>query len=388
MNTQQYLTFSLDNLQYAIEMALVQEVVTIPELTIIDEALTKIIGIINLQGKIIPIMHLNLIQNLPVQPCNLSDNIIVIQCQGLQLGIITNQINQVINLNLEEIKINDLSEESETDTALIAGFYQMETANIILLEPHVLITQLDPVLPLIWDAQMQLDMIASTPHELEPPNLISQNSLNIPFFSVENELSELIKQDEQALQISETFSNFYDLYCPSTTSEERELFRKRANKLKLSSDIKLINKLIPLAIIAWDNQYFGVDLELVRAFIDISNLTPIPCCPSHIIGNMNLRGEIITLVDIRQVLNLPFSTISIGSQSMLVQVDDIVAALPVQVLDMVELKSIDLSPLPTDSTNSSQHYFRATTLFKGRTLRILDLPKIFKQGGIAVNEEV
>jgi purine-binding chemotaxis protein CheW len=51
----------------------------------------------------------------------------------------------------------------------------------------------------------------------------------------------------------------------------------------------------------------------------------------------------------------------------LVQVDDIVVGLPVErVLDMVELNSVDLSPLPTNPTNLAQQYFRSTTLFKGK----------------------
>lgn len=391
MKTQQYLTFSLDNWQYGIEATLVQEVLTLPELTPLAPA-TNMIGTINLRGQVVPILHLNLLQESPVKQFNLNDHIIIIQCQGLQLGIIINQVNEVLNLNPEEIKSKSSLAVNEINAALISGFYQGENSEIILLEPQTLISQLDNVLPLIWDAQMQLDLVDSADDEVEQQYLQSSpNLLESPSqLFVENGQEEILnEQQNQENQTSEITTSFYDLYCPNTTPEEREIFRQRANRLKLSIETNLASKLIPLVIIALNNQYFGLDLDLIRAFIDINNLTPIPCCPSHIIGNMNLRGEIITLVDIRQALNMPVSTIKLGSKAVLVQVDDIVAGLPVeQVLDMVELNYIDLSPLPTNPTNVAQRYLKNTTFFQGKTLNVLDLPKLFKQGGIIVNEEV
>ena len=72
----------------------------------------------------------------------------------------------------------------------------------------------------------------------------------------------------------------------------------------------------------------------------------------------------------------------------MVQVDDIVAGLPVdQVLEMVELNPADLTPLSGILSNSGEQYFRGTTLFEEKMLTVLDLPKIFMQGTLAVNEE-
>jgi purine-binding chemotaxis protein CheW len=145
---------------------------------------------------------------------------------------------------------------------------------------------------------------------------------------------------------------------------------------------------MPLAVIGFGDEYFGLDLGLVREFTDISNFTPIPCCPNHIVGNMNLRGEIVTLVDIRQVLNLPTPPVSVGSQVVVVQVDDIVAGLPVeQVLEMVELNAADMTALSGILGDFGEQYIRGSTFFQEGVLRVLDLPKIFNQGELIVNEE-
>jgi purine-binding chemotaxis protein CheW len=135
-------------------------------------------------------------------------------------------------------------------------------------------------------------------------------------------------------------------------------------------------------------EYFGVDLELVREFTEIGNLTPIPCCPKHIVGNMNLRGEIVTLVDIRNVLNIPTVPVSVGSPAVVIQVDDLVAGLPVdRVLEMVYLNSADMTPLPTAPSAFGEQYLRGTAFFQEKTLKFLDLAQIFTQGKLAVNEQ-
>jgi purine-binding chemotaxis protein CheW len=145
---------------------------------------------------------------------------------------------------------------------------------------------------------------------------------------------------------------------------------------------------MPLAVIGFGNEYFALDLGLVREFTDIGNLTPIPCCPNHIVGNMNLRGEIVTLVDIRNVLNLPTTPVSVGSPAVVVQVDDIVAGLPVdQVLEMAYLNSADMTPLSGIQSEFGEQYFQGTALFQEKLLKVLDLGKIFTQGKLAVNEQ-
>ncbi|HEY9711814.1 MAG TPA: chemotaxis protein CheW, partial [Oculatellaceae cyanobacterium] len=101
-----------------------------------------------------------------------------------------------------------------------------------------------------------------------------------------------------------------------------------------------------------------------------------------------LRGEIVTLVDIRKVLNLPTAPVSIGSPAVVVQVNDIVAGLPVdRVLEMASLNSADITPLSGILSDFGEQYIRGTALFQEKILRVLDLPKLFTQGELVVNEQ-
>ncbi len=373
METKQYLTFSWHDLQYGIEAALVQEIFSLPELIPITEASADIIGLLNLRGQIVPIMHLALLQGHPLKSCHLSDYVIVMQWEGLHIGIVVHQLNEVLELNDEVIEVEPSYELiGDINTTFVAGIAKMDAGNILLLEPKTLIPKLDAILPLIWDAQSQIDVMAASSAS-----------------DIEQQPEQEVSQQSEELQTSNILSNFYDLYCPNATPEERAIFQQRADNLRQSVESsKVINELMPLAVIGFGNEYFALDLELVREFTDIGNLTPIPCCPNHIVGNMNLRGEIVTLVDIRNVLNLPTTPVSVGSPAVVVQVDDIVAGLPVdQVLEMAYLNSADMTPLSGIQSEFGEQYFQGTALFQEKLLKVLDLGKIFTQGKLAVNEQ-
>ncbi|MBD2013225.1 chemotaxis protein CheW [Microcoleus sp. FACHB-53] len=373
METKQYLIFRLHDVQYGIEAELVHEILSLPELIPLTEASNNIIGMLNLRGQIVPIMHLDLLQEPSLKECKISDYLIMGQWEELQFGLVAHQTHELLEIDAELIQkqppegiLNNINAPG------IAGFATVNEEQILLLEPKTLMPQPDTILPLIWDAQSQLDLMTES--------LTSD---------VEKQLEPDGAQQAEEFLTPKNYLSFYDLYCPRATPQERETFRARAENLKPQIESStLTNELTTLAVINLGDEYFGLDLELIREFTDIGNLTPIPCCPNHIIGNMNLRGEIITLVDIRNVLNLPTAPVRVGSPTVVVEVNDIVAGLPVdQVLEMAYLNSADITPLSGILPDLAEQYMRGSAFFQEKKLKVLDLPKIFTQGGLVVNEE-
>ena len=373
METKQYLIFRLHDVQYGIEAELVHEILSLPELIPQIEAANNIIGMLNLRGQIVPIMHLDLLQEPSLKECRISDYLIMGQWEELQFGLVAHQTHELLEIDAELIqKQPPEGIFSNINAPGVAGFATVNEEQILLLEPKTLMPQLDTILPLIWDAQSQLDLMTESLKS-----------------DVEKQLEPDGAPQAEEFLTPKTYLSFYDLYCPKATPQERETFRARAENLKPQIESStLTNELTTLAVINLGDEYFGLDLELIREFTDIGNLTPIPCCPNHIVGNMNLRGEIITLVDIRNVLNLPTTPVRVGSPTVVVEVNDIVAGLPVdQVLEMAYLNSADITPLSGILPDLADPYIRGSAFFQEKELRVLDLPKIFTQGGLVVNEE-
>ncbi len=358
-----FITFSLHGLLYGIDALLVQEIFYLPELTPIVEAPDDIVGLLNLRGKLLPVMHLALRLGQHLPECSLSDSVIVLAWEELQIGIIVNSVNEVKNISPEfiESKIS-YGREKGINSRFIAGVAKLDADLIMLLAPEMLLCHSEE-LDTVEVKKTDDDLIEEYPHQVSPPNSKVSEKLN-------------------------TVSNFYARCCPNATPAEKAIFQDRSENLRQSTQSSDFSGLIPMAVIGLNGEYFGLDLEVVREFTSLRNVTPIPCCPPHVIGNMNLRGEIVTLVDIRTTLQMPIAAKS-TSKAIVIQFDDVVAGLPVdEVFDVLYLHPLDVKHIPVAIDSGSNEFLRGTAFYSEKMLSILNLPKILSQGGLAVNQEV
>ncbi len=382
MYTKSYLTFSLHDVQYGIDANVVREIFLLPELTSIAEVPIDIVGILNLRRKILPVMHLDLRLGNTLQECHLSDSVIVVEWEGLQIGMIVNAVHEVKNIENELIETEiEYGRVREINPAFVAGVAKVDADMILLLNPEALIRQPDAVEALIEEATSEVTNEKDTYVDFAEGN------------GKAREIENALPENNQGQEAARIISSFYDLCCPKATPEERAIFRRRADNLRQatteSSDVIGVTGQIPLAVIGLNGEYFAIDLDVVREFTHIRNLTQIPCCPNHIVGNMNLRGEIVTLVDIRTALNLSMAPVKTGSKAVVIEVDDVVAGLPVdEVFDVMYLYPSDVNSVPASVSSNSEESFRGTAPYFEKMLSIIDLPKIIKQGGLTVNEEV
>jgi purine-binding chemotaxis protein CheW len=357
-----YLIFNLNNLKYGIDPLVVKEIFLLPELMPIAQTPLDIVGILNLRGEVIPVMHLELRLGGSFSECHLNDSIVVVEQGDLTLGMIVNTVQEVMMIESQQIQAQvdyqQLRAGNQSsipiNSAFISGIAKVEEEMIVLLNPDALIREPDAVKNLLNPSEHQ-EEIAPSPKEQS-------------IFT----------------------SNFYERCCPQATPEERNIFRQRAEALAqtLSEGKEEATEQSPLAVVSLNGEYFGLDLAKVREFTKVSSFTSIPCCPQHIIGNMNLRGEILTLVDIRPTLNLEASSVSTGSQAVVVQVDDIVAGLPVdEVLDVMYVRSEEIDSVPI-AISANSDYFQGNTAYSERIITILDLDKLITEGELVVNETV
>jgi purine-binding chemotaxis protein CheW len=92
---------------------------------------------------------------------------------------------------------------------------------------------------------------------------------------------------------------------------------------------------------------FAVNLFDVREIVEASKITPLPHAPSHVRGIIDLRGEITTIIDLRQLLrikaskdastaNLRFIVMddTVSSQKTGIVVDEVTSVLTVPVTDI------------------------------------------------------
>jgi len=98
-----FLTFSLGNESYGIEIMYVTEIIGIQAITEIPELPEYINGIINLRGKIIPVMDVRLRFKKPAKEYNDRTCVIVVDIKGVALGLIVDSVSEVLSIPEEDI---------------------------------------------------------------------------------------------------------------------------------------------------------------------------------------------------------------------------------------------------------------------------------------------
>ncbi len=106
--TNQYLTFSLSDELYALEVSKVQEVLEYQTITRVPKTPEYMRGVINVRGGIVPVVDLRLKFNLPAQEQTVDTCIIVLEIalnnETITVGTIADNVHEVIEIQPEDIE--------------------------------------------------------------------------------------------------------------------------------------------------------------------------------------------------------------------------------------------------------------------------------------------
>jgi purine-binding chemotaxis protein CheW len=103
-----YLTFHLGNEEFGVRVLKVREIMGLQEITAVPQTPCHVKGVINLRGKVIPVIDLRLKFGLPNAEYGQRTCIIVAQVQGesrpVLMGVIVDAVSEVLNLTGAEIE--------------------------------------------------------------------------------------------------------------------------------------------------------------------------------------------------------------------------------------------------------------------------------------------
>jgi len=138
-----YLTFTLGKEEFGIQVLRVKEIMGVQDITAVPGTPAHLKGVLNLRGKIIPVVDLRLKFDLPEAPFTQTTCIVVVQVvqageQGM-IGLIVDGVCEVLNLNGTEIE--DAPDFGEgVDTPFVLGIAKTKTGVKILLKIEDILT--------------------------------------------------------------------------------------------------------------------------------------------------------------------------------------------------------------------------------------------------------
>lgn len=131
---------------------------------------------------------------------------------------------------------------------------------------------------------------------------------------------------------------------------------------------------------------FGVDIMKVQEIIRIPPITQVPNAPAYVEGVINLRGNIIPVVNLRKRFCMPSGEETDLSRIVVLQFDGKVFGVRVDgVTEVLRLDSNSIEPPPPVALGMDAHYIRGVGKIGERLLILLNLDRLM--GGEVQNEQ-
>lgn len=128
-----------------------------------------------------------------------------------------------------------------------------------------------------------------------------------------------------------------------------------------------------------DSEYYGMPIENVLSIEKIIVSTRIPNTPEYIKGAINLRGEVVPVIDLRSKLGMEVKEMDDDSRIIIIKVDDIVAGLVVDSSsEVLEIENEDIDMAPTTDNNKFIEYINGIGKTSDKLVILLNLTKILE----------
>jgi purine-binding chemotaxis protein CheW len=135
-----YLTFVLDKESYAIEIKYITEIIGLQEITEIPELPKYIKGIINLRGKIIPVIDVRIRFNKKSRDYNDRTCIIVIEINNISIGLIVDSVSEVLTIPEQDI-VDPPQLNNNSNNRYIKSIGKVGSSMKLLLDCEKLLTE-------------------------------------------------------------------------------------------------------------------------------------------------------------------------------------------------------------------------------------------------------
>jgi purine-binding chemotaxis protein CheW len=140
-------------------------------------------------------------------------------------------------------------------------------------------------------------------------------------------------------------------------------------------------------------ELFGVEVTRAREILGLVPVTSVPQTPEYMLGVINLRGQVVPVVDMRLKLGL-----TVGEETqdtciivMEVQVDEetlVVGALADAVREVLELKDDAIEPPPRLGTKLKTEFICGMGKVEDEFLILLDIDRVFSEAELAMVQDV
>jgi purine-binding chemotaxis protein CheW len=141
-----------------------------------------------------------------------------------------------------------------------------------------------------------------------------------------------------------------------------------------------------------DEEVFALDISKVREVLDYTNITKVPRTPDFMRGVINLRGNVVPVVDMRLKFGMTKTEQSVNTCIIIVEISiegetTVLGALADAVQEVVELGAEQIEPAPRIGTRLRTEFIRGMGKKDDHFIIILDIDKVFSADELSLVQD-
>ena len=137
------------------------------------------------------------------------------------------------------------------------------------------------------------------------------------------------------------------------------------------------------------NEKFCIRIEYALEVIKVTDTNTLPCTPPHFAGIINLRGNILTLIDISKFLGIERYLDQTSQTVIVIEVGGETAGIAVsKVEDIVDISVRQIAPPLTTLKGIKEEFTEGEIIIEGHPVTLLNLEVIMKDERMKIHEMV
>jgi len=136
------------------------------------------------------------------------------------------------------------------------------------------------------------------------------------------------------------------------------------------------------------DEIYGINVMQVQEVLRMTEIAPVPGAPGCVIGIINLRGNVVTVVDARELFGLVRNDSTDQTRIMIVEINKLIVGLLVDsVAEVVNIQNSEIDSAPSIGNDDNSRYIQGVYSKNGEILILVDLNRLmtadaqFVQGG-------
>jgi purine-binding chemotaxis protein CheW len=125
---------------------------------------------------------------------------------------------------------------------------------------------------------------------------------------------------------------------------------------------------------------YGINVMQVQEVLRYTEIAPVPGSPDYVLGIINLRGNVVTVIDTRSRFGLAPADVTDNSRIVIIEAEKQVLGIMVDsVAEVVYLKSSEIDTAPNVGTDESARFIQGVSNREGELLILVDLNKLLSE---------